>query len=514
MSEEYAANRSKIKAQLQTVRQITSTPDHPNEKFEEGTKLVTATVKRDVALAWSRIYTEQKASVLKWPQKLGEDFLQWMDVPSNATANIPREYRERYLNYVKNEFPRLLEIVDARPWFEEDQAGGGDLLARRREMMDGPAPGVAGAVPLAPLKEYRINWDKKNQQFIDESLEFKAGNPSNMEVRFCQENLWVYHALLNAIAYINKDATGNHNAKIKEIISLNIGQDASALLIESLANGRIVLPEGATPPVFAPLGGEASADGTAAPAAAPSRMMEDEGPMGGRFPGGGGALSGRAPDDLRYVDDKGMPIPTGVAGPAEFKRMPIVMQLFMDQREVAGLLVRLANSPLPVEIRQMRINTKMQGFNNPRLPIFAGKDGAVDTRKGTGNAMMRDKNMEEAMLNPYDVAVELHGIIYIFNPPDQSLRATDSPAGDAATAADPPAAAAAPPTAAPTDTPADEAVPGADTSNEGNATEPKPAEIPATDADASAFDQAAPAVPPPAADPPAAGKEEPPLGEQ
>ena len=499
LSEEYSANVGKIKSQFETVSRITQTPEHPNEKFEEGTKLVALEVKRDVARAWARVYDEQKQKVLKWPKELGDDFLQWIDDPSHATAIIPEELRERYLNYVKNEFPRLLEIVDARPGFQEDLAGGGGPGNRRREMMeDGPQPGVNGQ-PIEPVKDYRVNWDKKNQEFIDLSLDFPQGTPTSMQVRFCQENLWVYHALLNSIADINKDATGNHNAKIKDIISIEVGQDASAALIESQTNGRIVLPEGATPPVFG--GAAPGLEGAAPPAAAQNRMMEDEG-RGGRSPGmgvGGGA--GRIPDDLRYVDDKGVPIPTGTPTPAEFKRMPIVMRLFMDQREIAALLVRLANSPLPVEIRQLRMNTKMQGFNNPRPIIFAGKEGAVDIRRGAAAAaMMRDQNMEEAILNPYDVGVELHGIIYIFNPPDQTLRGTDGAAGStvaaepavtpAVTAAEP--APAAPPSEAP---PAADAAPAAPATEGSNTAEPKAA----ADGEPAAFDQANPAEPPPAA---------------
>jgi hypothetical protein len=494
LSEEYAANVGKIKAQFDTVTRITQMPQHPNEKFEEGTKLVTLEVKRDVARAWARVYNEQKQKVLKWPTELGPDFLQWIEDPSHATATIPEELRERYLNYVKNEFPRLLEVVDARPFYEEDAAGGAAMPGRNRGGFDegGPAVGPGGQ-PLAPVKEYRVNWDKRNQEAIDRSLEFAEGTPDSMAVRFCQENLWVYHALLDSIAFINKDATGNHNAKIKDIISLDVGQDASAALIESLANGRILLPEGATAPAF---GAAAGLEGAAPPAAAaPSRMMDDEG-MGGRSPGVGGlGGSNRPRDDQRYVDDKGVPIPTGGPAPAEFKRMPIVMRLFMDQREIAALLVRLANSPLPVEIRQLRMNTKMQGFNNPRPVIFGGKEGAVDIRKGAA-AMMRDKNMEEAILNPYDVGVELHGIIYIFNPPDQTLRGTDGPSGSTI-AADPTATPAAEPAPAvpSSETPAAaEAAPAAPTNTVGgNTAEPKAASI----------DQANPATetPPAAADP-------------
>lgn len=419
---QYKANRQKIDSEFTELTSIVSKTNHPNEKFEQGTKLLTADLRKDVNKAWTLVYADQKSKVLKWPPQLGEDFLEWMDDPDNYEKEIPVEFRERYLNYVKEEFPRLLEIVDARPFWDksEDEAGGGAFGGRRR-----PAAGtmVGGKKrPEVPQRDFKVIWDRKNQQAIDESLDFPRGTPSTVAVRFCQENLWVYHALLNSVAHVNEDATGHHNAKIKEIISVSIGQDASEILQESLASGRVI-----------------SANGQVGQSGMPMAMpMEGGGmPMQMPTPGGDGMEGGERPgvapgmlgagnkplDDKRYLDDKGMPLLTGTTGAAEFKRMPIVMRLVMDQREIAKLLVRLADSPLPVEITQLRINTKMQGYSDQRPRLFGGGmdgGGGLGARGGP-NVMRRDKTLEEATQNPYDLAVELQGIIYIFNPPDRKL---------------------------------------------------------------------------------------------
>lgn len=418
---QYKANRQKIEAEFTELTSIVSKTNHPNEKFEQGTKLLTADLRKDVNKAWTLVYADQKAKVLKWPPQLGEDFLEWMDDPDNYEKEIPVEFRERYLNYVKEEFPRLLEIVDARPFWDksEDEVGGGAFGGRRRPV---GAPIGGKKRPVVPPRDFKVIWDKKNQQAIDESLDFPRGTPSSVAVRFCQENLWVYHALLNSVAHVNEDATGHHNAKIKEIISVNIGQDASEILNESLARGRVI-----------------SASGDIGQSGMPMSMpMEGGGmPMQMPTPGGEGMEGGERPgvapgmlgagnkplDDKRYLDDKGMPLLTGTTGAAEFKRMPIVMRLVMDQREIAKLLVRLADSPLPVEITQLRINTKMQGYSDQRPRLFGGGadgGGGLGARGGP-NVMRRDKTLEEATQNPYDLAVELQGIIYIFNPPDRKL---------------------------------------------------------------------------------------------
>ena len=337
-------------------------------------------------------------------------------------------------------------------------------------------------------------WDKKDQEAIDTSLDFTSSTPDSMTMRFCQENLWVYHALLDAIAAVNKGATGNHNAKIKEIISISIGPDASSILVESLANGRILLPDGVMPPAYTPNIGPALGGDAEAPAAAP-RMMDDEMPGRG---GGGAASAGKWSIDQRYVDEKGLPLAAGTTGPAEFKRMPIVLRLRMDQRDISDLLVELANSPLPVDIRQVRINTKIPGFTNSAPSMFGGKD-ASGGRGARGGADMinRERNSETSSQSPYDVGTELQGVIYIFNPPDRSLRVTTGADGETIApvpVADVPATVDAPPAAAPANEAADAASePAAAPVDQTDET--KPADAPPVDEGAE-FQQGNPATTP------------------
>ena len=72
----------------------------------------------------------------------------------------------------------------------------------------------------------------------------------------------------------------------------------------------------------------------------------------------GGVEGAAAPVDEggRYVDATGKPVPTSVARGEEFKRLPAYLRLFMDQREIPALLGELAAAPLPVEVRQFRLN--------------------------------------------------------------------------------------------------------------------------------------------------------------
>jgi hypothetical protein len=125
--------------------------------------------------------------------------------------------------------------------------------------------------------------------------------------------------------------------------------------------------------------------------------------------------------------------------PPQFKRLPVVLRLRMDQREIANLLVTLANSPLPVDIRQLRINTKMSGGTASARPMMFGGGESTSSRGRSPSSMVkRDKSLEEALLSPYELNLELVGTIYIFNPPDKKAFQLDD---DTAAAAEEDAAA-------------------------------------------------------------------------
>ncbi len=218
-----------------------------------------------------------------------------------------------------------------------------------------------------------------------------AAPPTTKELLYVQENLWVYHALLDIIARVNETATGHYNAKIKDINMLAIARHAAQEFQAASAPGKIYLPaaqSGASTPAAQPLSTSLGGKGTASNAAL--LAVQDEG---------------------RYVDAKGQPLAAGAAAPPEFKRMPIYLQVMMDQREVSLLLAECANSPLPVEVHQVRINPASLSKKN-KLGVFGGKRGAASNPGQDGGG--------DQDLNPYDMPVEVFGIIYIYNRPNRA----------------------------------------------------------------------------------------------
>lgn len=394
LSAEYATRKTEILGKFSALDTIANTPDFPNSKWKEAVDKLTTDQKKKVRVVWQKVYDEQ-SKLLTWPDYLGEDFLKHVKSRAPGSDLDPR-YCERYSREIQREFPKLLAIIDAVPSNKERATTGGAAPAAAAPAAAAPAAGApAGA---SPADEDRIAWAADSQERIDKSLQF-AGTPTSLEVWLTQENLWVYQSILNIIKNVN---AGSVVPKIRKIDELAIAQKAAEIYGKGLATGLIDAPAAAP-------GGEAAA--AAAPGDAP--------PAGDA---GGGDAAATAPDDRRYLDAEGKPLPAGSAAKEQFKRMPVFLRLTMDQREIPKLLVECANSPLPLDVRQLRINPS-KGQAAPTQP---------SANSGT-----------PAPRGSYDVPIEIGGIITIYNPPDMTRLGSDAADG-AVPPADPAAPAAAP----------------------------------------------------------------------
>ena len=127
---QYRANRTKIEGIYKDLDQLRSS-DRENPESIKGAEIETGKLRIKVKGAWEDVYAEQRDKVLRWPKVLGEDFLRIVpQLP--PSEEIPVDQRERYWNYAREEFPRLLEIIDARHYADKsddvvsglDQRGG------------------------------------------------------------------------------------------------------------------------------------------------------------------------------------------------------------------------------------------------------------------------------------------------------------------------------------------------------------------------------------------------------
>jgi len=364
LSEQYAANKGSVTGKFQSLQGIQGNQFPPNTEWTTAISALTKQQQQEVATTWQNVYETQR-QVLSWPEVMPEDFRAWIKTAS-PNAEIPPAWLSVYqTEVIKHEFPKLAKIVDAAP------ADG----ASESKSKDG-----------APAPTYKVRWE--NQDAIRKTLEanMSGGVPSTHQVRLRQEDFWVYQALLNIIRQTNEGAL--YTSRVKVIDSLAIGAQAAEQFGKGMGPRHIKR--------FAAV----TEDGAAYSPPANS--------------GGGEPGAAPAPDEGRYMDAEGKVLSAGMSQDQQFKRLPVYMKLVMDQREIARLLTECANYPLPVEVRQLRINP---GGVGP-----GGAGGADKAGANRGGAAPAAAAPGEA----FNVIVELHGIIYLFNPPDPAKLGADT----------------------------------------------------------------------------------------
>jgi hypothetical protein len=275
--------------------------------------------------------------------------------------------------------------------------------------------GMTGVDPNAPQEDdYVVQW--LDQQRIRDEL-YNSTTPTAKKIWKTQEDLWVYEALLGIIARTNAEAGSDRasNAAVRIIQSLEVGKLAAQ---EGRSTGRIDMELPAAGGMGE--GGEMAARGGTGPemgGRGGEMMSMGEGGFGER---GGAGVDAAAADaalfDGRYVDEKGQPIAAaGEITPdlfgKEFKRLPIRMDLYMDQRWLPQLLTECANAPLQVEVEQVRINPSTSSM------------GGGGRGEGSYAATAQPGEPLYPAHEPHMKPVVIQGIIYIFNPPSEDTAA-------------------------------------------------------------------------------------------
>jgi len=208
----------------------------------------------------------------------------------------------------------------------------------------------------------------------------------------------------------------------------------------------------------------------------PMPMEMAPGMMSGNLALGEGLLEGR------YVDENAQPVAVknGVAEHPyrQFKMMPIHLSLLMDQRKIPELMVKCANSNMPIKVRQLRltpgqvpkIDYSGQTSGSTRRAVmpsggsgYGNFPGGVEgmemggRQPGGGEEMMMPgagggrRGRGGSYQGPYDMPVEILGIIYIYNFPRREELGMGVESAEAGTEATP---AATTPPSTPETTPA------------------------------------------------------------
>ena len=449
----FTQNQTAIKGEFGNVKKLRDDPFHPNEdvntKQQEQTKKQAA----DVAKLWEQLYNRQREHVLEWPSELSKDFRDYVD-KLQFGAEIRPDLRNHYQNYIENHFPTLPKQIDARPVDPNTIAGGpGGEFGRGGPVGGESAVGAAGQLP--DDNDYICLWSPADQAVVRDELNFRE-QPTSLKIWVTQENLWVYHTLLDVIAKTNRaaNATRMSNAAVQEIGELAVGLRAGK---GSRAPGRLAVRPAV--PAAAGVGPEGAPGGPAGPGGGP----EGGGMRGGEFsPGmgergmggpGGGAMTEEQEKSFllwgRYLGPDGKPIPFGGGGAAtpgeaaapppaaeppaagqpldltifgqEYKRLPVRMALRMDQRWLPRLIAECASEPLQVEVQEVRVNPPAGiGSTNGAGPGggFRGGEGGPG---GNANVFPDEPAVQPFPTQPEMVNVIIQGTIYIFNKPNPAI---------------------------------------------------------------------------------------------
>ncbi len=355
----------------------------PNDKYIKALETEEQKIKRQVVKATDVAFKSQQ-KVLPWP-----DAVKAIE-SLHPTDEISPMLRDNYQNLVaRPDLERIFEKIRLR----KEKPGANPMGGAGRD-----------------VKEFTgiVDWKFEDRDRLMKRYTMNS-RPSTIQVRVVQEDFWAFESLVDIVLTLNHDATDNGNAVIKRIEMLDLAQWATRHAQEAPgAELQGVELEKRDPSGFgASMGG---AEKALVPL--PDKASQS------------GEKTQQDPDlillDGRYLDADNKPVGAeaalgyfrregGGAGPtpgtppfAEFKQMAVLVKILMDQRKLPELMAACANSPLPIEVRQV-------------LMTFTDTD----------NKQVQDPGAKGDR-NPFDAEIEIRGIVYIYNEPDEKRLGTGS----------------------------------------------------------------------------------------
>jgi hypothetical protein len=451
-----ATRRSEIESKLSQVRRVSGISPHPNENWSEAIEADRKRVQQDLMVEWKQLWQSQQ-QIRVWPEELGPDFLR------RVQRLRPGEDLDRpsLINYQRR-VPRFVQALPARMGAEEFMAtedgardgardGGGGRIPGR--VGRGMGPGGFGGGPdgtgmLGPRPP--ITWNPADQQTLYESFLWDKP-PSTIQALMAQEELWVYGVLCDILKDCNADATGAHDSAVAYVEELAVGYRAA----EDTPGGagRIYVPPsagGGTGDEFDDMSvgmeSEFGMDDGGAVGRPPHPRFGSSGSFdSGMRPGGEmGEMTrtlGSSDDDFlnwAYVDFSGKPLMAeelaSAPGAAMVRLTPFLLRAVVDQRKLDLLLTKLGTWPIPIEVRQVRINPDAMapddgmsggrgmgmgrgGMGPPRGGMGPPRGGMMGGGRRARDGAMGGDGGTAGSLRPHDVTVEILGTVALATPP-------------------------------------------------------------------------------------------------
>ena len=334
--------QAKADQQTKTITQAANdvkqfaAPGVPNDQFKPIVDEKTGILTKDVNSAWKQLYSRQ-VPLFTWPKTVQQRFREWgpkwpENVAESAVELAKVDYIEAYPEYV-DEVYRVFHPFDY-------ETGTGIVAAPSKEALLRPL--VFDPTKLPGLG---VIW---------------AG----------QERLWIQRTVLEVVAQVNKKAKDWDSAIIKQINLMEVGNPV-AQDQRSIAKGEQLEESEA---IKAP-GSEAAEVAGAAPAGGPANSETEamrRGAMGRAGMGGAGAVAG-ATESIFFVkpaNDKG-----------QYKILPIMISVLVDQDHIQDFLVELENSPMSIQVMDFELQ-------RPASRVVKPEKGTMASLSGYGESMM------------------------------------------------------------------------------------------------------------------------------
>ena len=437
-----------IDGHVSALQAVKNEPGHPNNAWSQAIDQRTEGVKAELVKEWTALWESQQP-LRVWPPALGPDFLASIAaVESGTRPELQFRDLQRYQNTVSDlvrQLPARMGSADLMTGAEGEGGVGMERRGPRPRLEPGRFENDDPDDPNEARSQAILEWQAEDQNRLLQTFTWGKA-PSTTQVRLAQEELWVYGLLCDAIKRINDGATALFDSRITTVEQLAVGYPAAEDKPGGQGSGRVMIMQ---PPPGAGLGGfEAGmppADASLEMAGGMTEMPQGR-PPNPRFAGGAGgpeamamgppglppAMAGEGSpgegqaaalteDEMLkqwiYVDFTGRPLTAPELQTSPDARLvhlvPFVLRVVIDQRQIDRLLADLAAAPVPIDVRQVRINPSASGSGElggggPRGAMMPAAGGFGGPEAGGPQGRRR----------PFDVTVELRGMIGLATPPN------------------------------------------------------------------------------------------------
>ena len=297
----------------------------PNAQYKPIVDEKTEIVTKDVNTAWKQLYNRQ-APLLTWPKAVEARFKAWGRKWPENTA--PSAVELTKVDYIQS-YPEYVDEV-YRTFHPFDYETGTGVVA-------------------APPKEVLLKQSVFDLTKLPELGQIWAG----------QERLWIQRTVLEVVAAVNKKAKDWDSAIIKQINLLEVGNSLAQDQHSIAKNEELQESEAIKAPGAEEAEEAAASTAGSGGAGTMQEMMRNYGRMMGS---GGSAAQGAPPENIFYV--------THEAGKDQYKILPVMLSVLIDQDHVQDLLVEMENSPMAIQVMEFELQRPARGSPSPRKELL------------------------------------------------------------------------------------------------------------------------------------------------